>query len=75
MTRWPTILLVSRMSSDGTRPLTARQFWKLVTDVGHPGGLLGMTEDDLIGTGLAADMASRVVRLLARATAVAFRLE
>ena len=70
-----TILLVSRIASDGTSPLTARQFWKLVIDVGHPGGLLGMTEDDLIGTGLAADMAGRVVGLLARATAMAFQLE
>lgn len=70
-----TILLVSRIASDGTRPLTARQFWKLVTDMGHPGGLLGMTEDDLVGTGLAADMAGRVVGLLARATPMAFQLE
>ena len=70
-----TILLVSRIASDGTSPLTARQFWKLVTDMGHPGGLLGMTENDLVGTGLMADMADRVVALLARATAMAFQLE
>ena len=36
-----TILLVSRIASDGTSPLTARQFWKLVTDVGHPGVFSG----------------------------------
>ena len=70
-----TILLVSRIASDGTRPLTARQFWKLVTDVGHPGGFLGMTEDELVASGLATDMAGRVVGLLARATAMAFHLE
>ena len=70
-----TILLVSRIASDGTRPLTARQFWKLVDQVGHPGGLLGMTEDDLVASGLAPDMASRVACLLARATAMAFRLD
>lgn len=70
-----TILLVSRIASDGTSPLTALQFWKLVTDVGHPGALLGMTADDLMSAGLAADMAGRVVGLLARATAMAFALE
>ena len=70
-----TILLVSRIASEGTRPLTARQFSKLVAEVGDPGGLLGMAEDDLIRTGLAADMADRVVALLARATAMAFQLE
>ena len=70
-----TILGVRWIASDGTSPLTPRQFWKLVADVGHPGGLLGMTEDYLIGAGLAADMARRVARLLARATATAFELE
>ena len=70
-----TILLVSRIASDGTRPLTAIQFWKLVADFGPPGGLLGMAEDDLVASGLAADMASRVAGLLARATAMAFELE
>ena len=70
-----TILLVSRIASDGTSPLTALQFWKLVTDVGPPGALLGMTADDLVGAGLTADMAGRVVGLLARATAMAFALE
>lgn len=70
-----TILLVSRMASDGTRPLTALQFWKLVDQVGHPGSLLGMTEDDLVASGLAANMAFRVAGLLARATAMAFQLE
>lgn len=70
-----TILLVSRIASDGTSPLTARQFWKLVTDFGHPGGLLGTTENDLESSGMAADIASRVARLLARATAMAFELE
>ena len=70
-----TILLVSRMAGDGTRPLTALQFWKLLDQVGDPGGLLGMTEDDLTGSGLAADIASRVAGLLARATAMAFELE
>ncbi len=69
------ILLVSRMASDGTRPLTALQVWKLVDAVGNPAGLLDMTEDDLAGSGLAADMTGRVAGLLARATAMAFDLE
>ena len=69
------ILLVSRIVSDGTRPLTARQFWKLCEEVDHPGGLFGMTEDDLVNTGLAVDTARRVAGLLSRATAMAFQLE
>ena len=70
-----TILLVSRMASDGTSPLTPRQFWKLVDLVGKPGRLLGMTGDDLMSFELPADMMGRVVGLLARATAMAFQLE
>lgn len=70
-----TILLVSRIASDGTNPLTARQFWRLMEQVGKPGRLLGMTEDDLVGSGRGADMANRVASLLARASAMAFELE
>lgn len=70
-----TILLVSGIASDGTSPLNTGQFWRLVDRVGQPGGLLGMTEDDLTGSGLAADVAGRVVGLLGRATAMAFELE
>ena len=70
-----TILLVSRIASDGTSPLTTRQFWNLVEQIGEPGRLFGMTEEDLVGLGLGTDMASRVAGLLARATAMAFELE
>ena len=70
-----TILLVSRIASDGTIPLNTGQFWRLVDQVGHPGDLLGRTESDLTGSGLAADMAARVVGLLGRATVMAFELE
>lgn len=70
-----TILLVSRIASDGTSPLTTRQFWNLAEQVGEPGRLLGMTEEDLVGLRLGTDMASRVASLLARATAMAFELE
>ena len=70
-----TILIVSRIASDGTRPLTTRQFWNLVEQIGKPGRLLGMTKEDLVDLGLGTDMASRVVALLARATTMAFELE
>lgn len=70
-----TILLVSRIVRDGAMPLGASQFWKFLDQVGEPGRLLGRTEEDLIGFGLAEDMAGRVVGLLARATAMAFELE
>ena len=69
------ILLVSGIASDGTSPLTPRQFWNLVEQIGKPGRLLGMTEEDLVALGLGTDMASRVVGLLARATAMTFELD
>ena len=70
-----TILLVSRMARDGVAPLSASQFWRLVDQVGDPGDLLGRSEDELIGSGLAEDMAARVVGLLSRAVAMAFELD
>ena len=70
-----TILLASSIASDGTSPLTTRQFWNLAEQIGKPGRLLGMTEEDLVGLGLGPDMTSRVAGLLARATAMAFGLE
>lgn len=70
-----TILLVSRIASDGTSPLTPRQFWNLVEQIDNPGRLLGMTEEDVVGLGLGTDMTSWLANLLARATAMAFELE
>ena len=70
-----TILLVGRVARDGAVPLNASQFWRLLDQVGDPGDLLGRTEDDLVDSGLTADLAGRVVVLLARATAMAFVLE
>ena len=70
-----TILLVSRIVRDGTSPINTGQFWRLVDQVGEPGDLLGWTESDLTKSGLAAEMAGRVVGLLGRATAMAFELE
>ena len=70
-----TILLVSRIARDGVAPLGASQFWRLVDQVGDPGGLLGRTENDLIGSGLGVDIAARVVGLLARSVLMAFELD
>ena len=70
-----TILLVSRIARDGVAPLQASQFWRVVDQVGEPGDLLGRTETDLTGSGMAEDIAARVVGLLERATAMAFQLE
>ena len=70
-----TMLLVSRIARDGVAPLSASQFWRLVRQVGDPGGLLGRTEGDLTASGLAGDVAARVVGLLSRAVAMAFELE
>ncbi|MYC85656.1 MAG: hypothetical protein F4X18_09085 [Acidimicrobiia bacterium] len=70
-----TILLVSRMARDGVAPLNASQFWRLVDQVGDPGGLPGRSEDDLIGSGLAEDVVARVVGLLSRGVAMAFELD
>ncbi len=70
-----TILLVSRMAGDEPEPLNASPFWKLVEQIGDPGDLFEMTEDDLIRAGLAGDMAARVVDLLARSVEMAFKLE
>ena len=70
-----TVLLVSRIARDGMAPLNASQFWRLVGQVGGPGDLLGRSEDDLLGSGMAAEMAARVVGLLSRAVAMAFELD
>ena len=70
-----TILLVSRIARDGVEPLQASQFWRVVDQVGEPGDLLGRTERDLTDSGMAEDVAARLVALLERATAMAFELD
>ncbi|MDE0376535.1 MAG: DNA-processing protein DprA [bacterium] len=70
-----TILLVSKIAGDGVAPLSASQFWRLIDQVGDPGGLLGRSEGDLIGSGLGEDVAARVMGLLSQAVAVAFELD
>ncbi len=70
-----TILLVSRIAPAGQPPLNASQFWRLIDQIGGPGGLLGRTESDLAASGLKVDLAARVVGLLSRAVAMAFELD
>jgi predicted Rossmann fold nucleotide-binding protein DprA/Smf involved in DNA uptake len=71
-----TILLVSRLAGDGLQPLKASEFWPLCDQIGPPGALLGATETDLVGRhGVAVEMATRIVTLLDRATAMAFELD
>lgn len=71
-----TILLVSRMHSEGMRPLSATEFWKLRRAVSGPGILLGETETKLTGDhGLSGELSARIVALLDRARAMAFEME
>lgn len=72
------VLLVSHLAADGVKPLKASEFWALGDQLcfeEYPGALLGRTEEDLFRMGLAKDTAGRVVRLLDRATSMAFELE
>lgn len=71
-----TILLVSRIRSEGTQPLKASEYWKLRRTCPQLGALLGQTETDLVGKyGLSEEMSARIVVLLDRARAMAFELE
>ena len=70
------ILLLSRVGSDEVRPLKASEFWGLCDRIGGPSELLGADEARLVDEhGLAVDLATRIVELLDRATAMAFELE
>ncbi|WP_419841098.1 DNA-processing protein DprA [Candidatus Poriferisodalis sp.] len=58
------------------QPLKASEYWKLRDQVEHPQELLGRTETQLSQEhGLESELAIRVVRLLDRATAMAFELD
>ena len=71
-----TILLVSRVASDGLQPLKAAEYWELTEHVENPGELLrsrsGVNAGDHGGK---EGLASRIDALLGRATAMAFELE
>ena len=70
------VLLVSRLVSDGVQPLKASEFWRLRDHVGKTSVLLGQSEEQLVTEhGIAPGLARRVVGLLERATAMAFELE
>lgn len=71
------VLLVSRVCSDGMEPLKAAEYWDLHRRLGgEPRVLLGRSEGEIAGShGFGPDLAARVVRLLDRATAMAFELE
>jgi len=70
------VLLVSRMASEGLKPLKASEYWQLCDRVGRPGVLLGLTEAPLVGEHeLEPDLARRIVALYGRATAMAFEVE
>lgn len=71
------VLLVSRLCGDGVEPLKAAEYWDLHRRLGgEPQVLLGRSEGEIAGGhGIGSDLAARVVRLLDRATAMAFELE
>ncbi len=71
-----TILLVSQLvPSEDAAPLDVGEFADLCRLVAAPGALLGGGDEDLTKLGLAAGLARRVVALLARSTAMAFKVD
>ena len=71
-----TILLVSRLCSEGVQPLKASEFWGLVDHIEGPGLILGQSVEELVWSlGLVEDLAFRISALSERAIAVAFELE
>ncbi len=70
------VLLTSRLASEGVQPLKSSEYWRLVDAVGSTSALLGRREPELVQSyGWAPEMAARLVALLGRATAVAFELD
>ncbi|MCE2526388.1 MAG: DNA-protecting protein DprA [Actinomycetia bacterium] len=71
-----TILLVSRIHSNGMRPLSALEYWSLRESCPRPGVLLGKSQTELMGDyRLAEGLATRVVGLMERVRALAFEIE
>ena len=78
-----TILLVSRLCTEGGQPLKASEFWALLDCSGAggrqqagPGRLLGQGADQLVRDhGLPEDLGERIAELMDRATVVAFELD
>lgn len=69
------ILLASRLATDGVTPLTSSEYWRLREIVASPASLIGESEEALVERGLSRELAARVSSLLRRATAVAFELD
>jgi predicted Rossmann fold nucleotide-binding protein DprA/Smf involved in DNA uptake len=71
-----TVLLTSRLASDGVQPLKASEFWRLLGAVGAAGSLLGSDESVLVRDhGLDPALAQRVVALLGRVTTIAIEID
>ncbi|WP_420625968.1 DNA-processing protein DprA [Candidatus Poriferisodalis sp.] len=72
-----TVALVSRLCTEGLRPLKASEFWKLTANLNAgPSCLLGTSAGDLAADNeLSVEVAERVAGLIGRATALAFELE
>lgn len=70
-----TILLTTHLVDADAAPLGTKEFWSLAATA-DPGALLGRSSEQLAGdAGVDAEAAERLVRLLGRATPVAFELE
>lgn len=71
-----TILLVSRLLRGDVKPFSAREYWTLCDQLGELSVVFDQRLDDLTGVhGLDLERARRIVGLVKRATAMAFKLE
>lgn len=69
-----TVLLASRLCDEDVEPLKAAEYWKLCNQLGEPDVLRGQSEADLARVH-GPELAARIVRLLDRATAMAFEID
>ena len=68
--------LCSRLApSPDAKPLTAGEFWTVVSAVGSAEALVGRSADDLARDGVDRELADRCARLLGRAGALALAIE
>jgi predicted Rossmann fold nucleotide-binding protein DprA/Smf involved in DNA uptake len=75
-TSFAALLLAQRLVGTPAKPLTAAEYWALLDVVPDPSELLGLEVDAVARrAGIALNLATRVVRLLDAATAVAFELD
>lgn len=70
------ILLTSRLASEGVKPLTSAEYWKLPEMASAPSTLLEVAPEALCKHhGLDNEMACRVIALFDRAIAMAFEID